>query len=179
KTNIVMRILIMPQGYRATLLYRASNTSAIPKRTPNHCISGVCINCSLKIVSHSAMSRILTSYLPINFTRAAKLSLICAKFEIFIVSSAAGNNLNFHQIQHNENNYAKLLLSDGFIKDSFIHMLNSPSPEKRPYSFELASSLLSLVLIIAVLYFLQSVLVPLMFSILIAISLYPVTRFLE
>ncbi|WP_134091726.1 AI-2E family transporter [Olivibacter sp. XZL3] len=51
--------------------------------------------------------------------------------------------------------------------------------DKKPYSFELAASLLSLVLIIAVLYFLQSVLVPLMFSILISISLYPVARFLE
>lgn len=58
-----------------------------------------------------------------------------------------------------------------------VYMLNST--DKRPYSFELAASLLSLVLIIAVLYFLQSVLVPLMFSILISISLYPVARFLE
>lgn len=53
------------------------------------------------------------------------------------------------------------------------------STNKKPYSYELAASLLSLVLIIAVLYFLQSVLVPLMFSILIAISLFPVARFLE
>jgi len=53
------------------------------------------------------------------------------------------------------------------------------STNKKPYSYELASSLLSLVLIIATLYFLQSVLVPLMFSILIAITLYPVARFLE
>lgn len=53
------------------------------------------------------------------------------------------------------------------------------STNKKPYSYELASSLLSLVLIIAVLYLLQSVLVPLMFSILIAISLFPVARFLE
>ncbi len=50
---------------------------------------------------------------------------------------------------------------------------------KIPYSKELAYSLLSLVLIIALLYTLQSVLVPLLFSILIAISLFPVTRFLE
>jgi len=55
----------------------------------------------------------------------------------------------------------------------------SNATNKKPYSYELASSLISLVLIIAVLYFLQSVLVPLMFSILIAISLYPVARFLE
>jgi len=53
------------------------------------------------------------------------------------------------------------------------------TPNKKPYAYELASSLLSLILIIAILYFLQSVLVPLMFSILIAISLYPVARFLE
>ncbi|WP_229216927.1 hypothetical protein [Dyadobacter luteus] len=43
----------------------------------------------------------------------------------------------------------------------------------------LAASLLSLVLIIGLLYTLQSVVVPLMFSILLAISLYPVTRFIE
>ncbi|MFC6100996.1 AI-2E family transporter [Olivibacter domesticus] len=53
------------------------------------------------------------------------------------------------------------------------------STNKKPYSYELASSLLTLILIIAILYFLQSVLVPLMFSILIAISLFPVARFLE
>jgi len=53
------------------------------------------------------------------------------------------------------------------------------SPNKKPYAYELASSLLSLILIIAILYFLQSVLVPLMFSILIAISLYPVAHVLE
>lgn len=53
------------------------------------------------------------------------------------------------------------------------------STHKKPYSYELASCLLALVLIITVLYFLQGVLVPLMFSILIAISLFPVARFLE
>jgi predicted PurR-regulated permease PerM len=53
------------------------------------------------------------------------------------------------------------------------------STNKKPYSYELASSLLALVLIITILYFLQGVLVPLMFSILIAISLFPVARFLE
>jgi len=53
------------------------------------------------------------------------------------------------------------------------------STHKKPYSYELASSLLALVLIITVLYFLQGVLVPLMFSILISISLFPVARFLE
>lgn len=46
-------------------------------------------------------------------------------------------------------------------------------------SLNLAASLLSLVLIIALLYTLQSVLVPLLFSILLAISLFPVTRFFE
>ena len=46
-------------------------------------------------------------------------------------------------------------------------------------SINLAASLLSLVLIIALLYALQSVLVPLMFSILLAISLFPITRFIE
>jgi len=50
---------------------------------------------------------------------------------------------------------------------------------KRPYAIELAATLLSLSLIIALLYVLQGVLLPLMFSILIAISLYPVARFLE
>jgi len=46
-------------------------------------------------------------------------------------------------------------------------------------SVNLAASLLSLVLIIALLYTLQSVIVPLMFSILLAISLFPITRFIE
>ncbi|MCE7065032.1 AI-2E family transporter [Dyadobacter sp. CY326] len=46
-------------------------------------------------------------------------------------------------------------------------------------SVGLAASLLSLVLIIALLYTLQSVLVPLMFSILLAISLFPIARFIE
>ncbi|WP_439585721.1 AI-2E family transporter [Dyadobacter bucti] len=46
-------------------------------------------------------------------------------------------------------------------------------------SVGLAASLICLVLIIALLYTLQSVLVPLMFSILLAISLFPVTRFFE
>lgn len=46
-------------------------------------------------------------------------------------------------------------------------------------SVSLAASLLSLVLIIALLYVLQSVLIPLLFSILLAISLFPITRFFE
>ncbi|MBK1441757.1 AI-2E family transporter [Parapedobacter sp. ISTM3] len=53
------------------------------------------------------------------------------------------------------------------------------TPTKRPYALELAATLFALALIIALMYALQSVLVPLMFSILIAISLYPVARFLE
>lgn len=53
------------------------------------------------------------------------------------------------------------------------------TPTKRPYALELAASLISLALIIALLYVLQSVLLPLMFAILIAISLYPVATFLE
>ncbi|WP_257668007.1 AI-2E family transporter [Parapedobacter tibetensis] len=53
------------------------------------------------------------------------------------------------------------------------------NPIKRPYVLELAASLISLALIITLLYVLQGVLLPLMFSILIAISLYPVARFLE
>ncbi len=53
------------------------------------------------------------------------------------------------------------------------------SPSKRPYSFELASSLLATVLIIALMYFTQSVLLPLLFSILISISLFPLARFFD
>lgn len=53
------------------------------------------------------------------------------------------------------------------------------NPIKRPYAIELAATLVSLSVIIALLYVLQGVLLPLMFSILIAISLYPVAVFLE
>ena len=53
------------------------------------------------------------------------------------------------------------------------------TPPKRLYSLELASSLFALALIIALMYVLQSVLLPLMFSILISISLYPVAGTLE
>lgn len=53
------------------------------------------------------------------------------------------------------------------------------NPVKQPYVLELAASLISLTLIIGLMYVLKSVLLPLMFSILIAISLYPVARFLE
>lgn len=50
---------------------------------------------------------------------------------------------------------------------------------KNPYSFELASSLMALTLIIALMYATQSLLLPLIFSILISISLYPLARFAE
>lgn len=50
---------------------------------------------------------------------------------------------------------------------------------KRPYALELAASLLSLTLIVTTLYVLQGVMLPLMFSILIAISLFPVAKLLE
>ena len=53
------------------------------------------------------------------------------------------------------------------------------NPTKRPYALELAASLISLALIITFLYVLQGVLLPLMFSIVIAISLYPVAILLE
>src|SRR3546814_9331605 len=46
-------------------------------------------------------------------------------------------------------------------------------------SVELAASLFCLVLIVVILYYLQSVVVPLLFSILIAISLFPIARRLE
>jgi predicted PurR-regulated permease PerM len=50
---------------------------------------------------------------------------------------------------------------------------------KRPYSFELASTLLAMVLIIGLMYVTQGVLLPLIFSILISISLYPLARLFE
>ncbi|MFZ4262366.1 AI-2E family transporter [Sphingobacterium sp. HJSM2_6] len=50
---------------------------------------------------------------------------------------------------------------------------------KRPYSMELASSLFALVLIVALMYATQSVLLPLLFAILISISLFPLARFFE
>src|SRR3546814_16814716 len=46
-------------------------------------------------------------------------------------------------------------------------------------SVELAASLFCLVLIVVILYYLQSVVVPLLFSILIAFSLFPIARRLE
>lgn len=48
-----------------------------------------------------------------------------------------------------------------------------------PYSVGLACSLLAMILIIAILYYTSSVVLPLLFSILIAIMLYPLARFFE
>ncbi|GGH25783.1 AI-2E family transporter [Sphingobacterium alkalisoli] len=50
---------------------------------------------------------------------------------------------------------------------------------KRSYALDLASSLLALGLIIALMYVTQSVLVPLLFAILISITLFPLARFFE
>lgn len=57
--------------------------------------------------------------------------------------------------------------------------MSENTTNKKPYAVELAASLLSLTLIIALLYVLQSIILPLLFSILIAISLFPVAKFLE
>ncbi|MCT1524943.1 AI-2E family transporter [Sphingobacterium hotanense] len=53
------------------------------------------------------------------------------------------------------------------------------SSPKRPYSFELAASLFATVLIIGLMYVTQGVLLPLLFAILLAISLFPLARFFE
>lgn len=58
-------------------------------------------------------------------------------------------------------------------------MTDSSNPRRIPYAMELAAGLLVWVLVIAFAYVSQSVLVPLLFSILIAISLYPLARFFE
>lgn len=50
---------------------------------------------------------------------------------------------------------------------------------KRPYSIELASSLFALALIIGFLYVTQSVVVPLLFAIILSMTLYPVAAFFE
>jgi len=50
---------------------------------------------------------------------------------------------------------------------------------KRPYSMELAATLLAMALIIAFMIVSQGVLLPLLFSILISISLFPLARFFE
>jgi len=51
--------------------------------------------------------------------------------------------------------------------------------KKYPYSLSLASSLIALILLLTLMYVTQSVLIPLLFSILISISLFPLARFLE
>lgn len=53
------------------------------------------------------------------------------------------------------------------------------SPSKKIYSLELASSLFAMALILGLMYVTQSVLVPLLFSILISITLFPLARFFE
>lgn len=50
---------------------------------------------------------------------------------------------------------------------------------KKSYALDLSSSLFALVLILVLMYLTQSVLIPLIFSILIAISLFPLSRFFE
>lgn len=52
-------------------------------------------------------------------------------------------------------------------------------PKNRPYAVELAASLLALVLILGLLYTTQSLLIPLLFSILISIMLFPLAKFFE
>ena len=51
--------------------------------------------------------------------------------------------------------------------------------KKYPYSLDLASSMIAMALLLAFMYVTQSLLVPLLFSILISISLFPLARFLE
>ncbi|WP_240894433.1 AI-2E family transporter [Parapedobacter sp. SGR-10] len=57
-------------------------------------------------------------------------------------------------------------------------MMENQSP-KKSYSLDLAASLLALVLILALMYMAQSVLLPLLFATLISISLFPLARFFE
>ncbi len=63
--------------------------------------------------------------------------------------------------------------------DSAYRYYMENNDNKKPYSFELASSLLALTLILALMYVTQGVLLPVIFSILIAISLYPLARLFE
>ncbi len=53
------------------------------------------------------------------------------------------------------------------------------SSGKKPYSIELAASLLALVLILAILYVAQGVILPILFATLISISLFPLARLFE
>lgn len=56
--------------------------------------------------------------------------------------------------------------------------MESPT-SKRPYALDLASSLFALVLILALLYVAQGVILPILFAALIAISLFPLARLFE
>ena len=56
--------------------------------------------------------------------------------------------------------------------------MNQPTA-KKPYAIELAASLIALVLILGLLYVAQSVVLPILFATLIAISLFPLARLLE
>lgn len=53
------------------------------------------------------------------------------------------------------------------------------SPSKKPYAINLAASLFALVLILALLYVAQGVLLPILFATLISISLFPLARLFE
>lgn len=53
------------------------------------------------------------------------------------------------------------------------------SPSKKPYAINLSASLFALVLILALLYVAQGVLLPILFATLISISLFPLARFFE
>lgn len=53
------------------------------------------------------------------------------------------------------------------------------NPSKKPYAINLAASLFALVLILALLYVAQGVLLPILFATLISISLFPLARFFE
>ncbi|WP_164110796.1 MULTISPECIES: AI-2E family transporter [Sphingobacterium] len=53
------------------------------------------------------------------------------------------------------------------------------SPSKKPYAINLSASLFALVLILALLYVAQGVLLPILFATLISISLFPLAKFFE
>lgn len=68
------------------------------------------------------------------------------------------------------------------VKETDIEKVNvevNQQGNRLPYSVSLASSLIAMTLILAFMYATQSLLVPLLFSILISISLFPLARFLE
>lgn len=58
-------------------------------------------------------------------------------------------------------------------------MIHMDNPSKKPYAINLAASLFALVLILALMYVSQGVLLPILFATLIAISLFPLARFFE